>query len=251
MARLVLPSRLELKRPAGSASNAPFAKVSFNILVRLAGADDSAVGPDGDPVAPFHFLDRLGVGLLMRARTRASVSARQSPGSEDSRIDPLSGRVCSCSFLRAALLFFMVVVGFFMVACLREGGGVSDARRPRTSPLAKLVNLRRHQRIVVRPVSISRALPVAPTGYSNDRLFSLAPCAYGFMQSSIASFVSELGHTQPDTRGWRLRRRASIRSTPRLVIPETPRKFRSRRAVRGRISRDEDELTSLHSRPWL
>ena len=33
MARLVLPSRLELKRPEGSSSAAPFAKVIFTALL--------------------------------------------------------------------------------------------------------------------------------------------------------------------------------------------------------------------------
>ena len=52
-------------------------------LVRLAGADDSGVLPHRNAsrvrrLSPFHLLDHFGVGLLDEARTRASVSPRQS-----------------------------------------------------------------------------------------------------------------------------------------------------------------------------
>src|SRR2546428_4376555 len=64
MARLVLPSRLELKRPDGSSSAAPLEKVHLHdVLVRLAGADQSVVRPHRNP-SPLPLLDHLGVGLL-------------------------------------------------------------------------------------------------------------------------------------------------------------------------------------------
>src|SRR5438128_4578857 len=64
MARLVLPSRLELKRPDGSSSAAPLEKVHLHdVLVRLAGADQSVVRPHRNP-SPLSLLDHLGVGLL-------------------------------------------------------------------------------------------------------------------------------------------------------------------------------------------
>jgi hypothetical protein len=78
MARLMLPSRLELKRPEGSSNEAPLAKVIFTIFlyvspVQIIPACDHA----GTPLH-FHSSTTSGSVCLMRIRTRASVSLRQS-----------------------------------------------------------------------------------------------------------------------------------------------------------------------------
>src|SRR5205085_10313280 len=64
MARRVLPSRLELKRPQGSSNAAPLAKVHLHrSLVRLTGADHSGVRPHRNP-SPLPLLDHVGISLL-------------------------------------------------------------------------------------------------------------------------------------------------------------------------------------------
>src|ERR1700678_2242678 len=78
MARLVLPSRLELKRPAGSLSEAPLAKVIFTTFLYVSPVQ---IIPACDHTGtPLHFPSSTtsGSACLMRIRTRASVSPRQS-----------------------------------------------------------------------------------------------------------------------------------------------------------------------------
>src|SRR5688572_12050029 len=101
MARLTLPSRLELKRSEGSSSAAPLAKVSFTLSlyvspVQMVPSCDQTGTPAG--LEGFlHFTSSIASGsaCLMSARTRASVSLRQS-------FAPL-------------FVFFIVVVAFFIV----------------------------------------------------------------------------------------------------------------------------------------
>src|SRR5437763_10514130 len=85
MARLVLPSRLELKRPEGSLSEAPLAKVIFTTFlyvspVQIIPACDHTGTPDIEFDGFFHFNSSTtsGSACLMRIRIRASVSPRQS-----------------------------------------------------------------------------------------------------------------------------------------------------------------------------
>src|SRR5262249_29505953 len=85
MARRVLPSRLELNRPDGSASDAPLAKVSFTAFlyvspVQIIPACDHTGTPDIAFDGFLHFTSSItsGSACLMRSRTRASVSPRQS-----------------------------------------------------------------------------------------------------------------------------------------------------------------------------
>src|SRR6476660_9761746 len=79
MARLVLPSRLELKRPEGSLSEAPLAKVSFTTVLYVSPVQMiPACSHTGTPLH-FHSSTTSGSASLMRLRTRASVSPRQSP----------------------------------------------------------------------------------------------------------------------------------------------------------------------------
>ena len=118
MARLVLPSRLELKRPEGSSNEAPLAKVIFttNYLyvsrMRIIPACDRA----GTPLH-FHSSTTSGSACLMRIRTRASVSPRQSLSSlilaSISREESLllflpSSRSSSCSWLLSLSSWFFV-----------------------------------------------------------------------------------------------------------------------------------------------
>src|SRR6185295_448717 len=81
IARLVFPSRLELKSLAGSFNEAPLKKVSFTIDLY-----DSPVQrpPSWDHVGvPIHFNSSTTAGSAsrMRARILASVSPLQSPSS--------------------------------------------------------------------------------------------------------------------------------------------------------------------------
>src|SRR6266581_684654 len=81
MARLVLPSRLELKRPAGSSNEAPLAKVSFTTALYVSPVQ--RIPSCSHTGTPLHFHSSITSGsvCLMRVRTRASVLPRQSPSS--------------------------------------------------------------------------------------------------------------------------------------------------------------------------
>src|SRR5215207_95349 len=80
MARRVLPSRLELKSPDGSSSEAPLANVSFTALLY-----DSPVQmiPSCDQTGTFHFHSSRtsGSACRMSARTCESVLPLQSSSS--------------------------------------------------------------------------------------------------------------------------------------------------------------------------
>src|SRR3982751_3429777 len=81
MARRALPSMLELKRPAGSFSEAPFMNVSFTTLLYVSPVQMMpACDHTGVPIH-FHSSTTSGSAALMAARTLASVSPRQSPSS--------------------------------------------------------------------------------------------------------------------------------------------------------------------------
>ena len=81
MARLVLPSRLELKSPEGSANEAPLANVIFTTLLYVSPVQISpACDHTGTPLH-FHSSTTSGSACLMRLRRRASISPRQSPSS--------------------------------------------------------------------------------------------------------------------------------------------------------------------------
>src|SRR5260370_2410491 len=78
MARLLLPSRLELKRPEGSSNEAPLAKVIFTTCLYFSPVQIiPACDHTGTPLH-FHSSTTSGSACLMRIRTRASVSPRQS-----------------------------------------------------------------------------------------------------------------------------------------------------------------------------
>src|SRR3954466_12500574 len=78
MARLVLPSRLALKRPEGSASAAPLAKVIFTTLLYVSPVQMiPACDHTGTP-RHFHSSTISGSACLIRSRISASVWPRQS-----------------------------------------------------------------------------------------------------------------------------------------------------------------------------
>src|SRR5260221_7384653 len=84
----------------------------------------------------FHASTTSASACLMRLRTRASVSPRQSPSSLILASISREGEVLSFAFVAALLLCFMAVVGFFFYLFLarREWGGfaTNSARRGRT-----------------------------------------------------------------------------------------------------------------------
>src|SRR5262244_2765599 len=111
MARLVLPSRLELKRPEGSSNEAPLAKVIFTTFLYVSPVQMiPACDHTGTPLH-FHSSITSGSASLMRVRTRASVSPRQSLSSLILASISREGDSPSSFEL---LFFFTVVVAFFM-----------------------------------------------------------------------------------------------------------------------------------------
>src|SRR3546814_8966857 len=89
MARLVLPSRLELKRPEGSSNDAPLAKVIFTIFLYVSPVQMMpACDHTGTPLH-FHSSTTSGSACLMRIRTRASVSPRQRSEEHTSELQSL------------------------------------------------------------------------------------------------------------------------------------------------------------------
>src|ERR1700752_3181416 len=112
MARLTLPSRLELKRPEGSSSEAPLAKVNFTTALYVSPVQMMpACSHTGTPLH-FHSSTTSGQAPLMRLRTRASVSPRQSPNSLILASISREGEAAPCASF--ASLFFMVAVAFLM-----------------------------------------------------------------------------------------------------------------------------------------
>ena len=119
MARLVLPSRLELKRPDGSPKCGPLRKGHLHdVLVRLAGADQSVVRPHRNP-SPLPLLDHLGVGLLDQC---AELGEHLAPPVAQ-LLDPLvyhpRWRLSCFSFLRAAFPLLHVCC-CFLYGCFRS-----------------------------------------------------------------------------------------------------------------------------------
>src|SRR4051812_38262657 len=81
MARLVLPSRLELNRRVGSSSEAPLRKVSLTILLYVSPVQISPSCDQTGTPRHFHSSTTSESACLMRARTRESVLPLQSPSS--------------------------------------------------------------------------------------------------------------------------------------------------------------------------
>src|SRR5262247_2177457 len=123
MARLVLPSRLELKRREGSSSEAPLAKVIFTTLLYVSPVQIiPACDHTGTP-RHFHSSTTSGSACLMRARIRASVSPRQSLSSLILASLSREGESPPLPSFAPLLLFFMVIVAFVMAVVARPSRG--------------------------------------------------------------------------------------------------------------------------------
>src|SRR3954451_14586615 len=81
MARRVFPSRLELNRPDGSSSEAPFANVTFTWFLYVSPVQIMPSRYQTGTPRHFHSSTTSGTACLMSSRTLASVSPRQSPSS--------------------------------------------------------------------------------------------------------------------------------------------------------------------------
>src|SRR5690242_3754526 len=86
MARLTLPSRLELKSRDGSFSRAPLKNVSFTTFlyvspVHIPPSCDQTGTPGDVAFCHFHSSRTPGSASLIRERIRESASPRQSPSS--------------------------------------------------------------------------------------------------------------------------------------------------------------------------
>src|SRR3989442_8785939 len=81
MARLALPSRLELKRPEGSFREAPLAKVIFTTFLYVSPVQISPLCDQTGVPLHFHSSATSGSAFLIRARSRESISPLQSPSS--------------------------------------------------------------------------------------------------------------------------------------------------------------------------
>src|SRR5262252_3275499 len=135
MARLVWPPRLELKAPEGSSSEAPWANVSFTALLYVSPVQ---MIPSCDHTGTFHFHSSTtpGSACLMIARTRASVSPRQSPSSlilasisREGDGDGGSSRPPRFGLLRV-LNFFMAGLAFLLLGPIRHGAAEALVKPP-------------------------------------------------------------------------------------------------------------------------
>src|SRR5215475_15425460 len=110
MARLVLPSRLELKSREGSSNEAPLAKVIFTTFLYVSPVQiNPACDHTGTPLH-FHSSITSGSACLMRRRTRASIAPRQSRSSLIRASISREGESLPCSALEPLVPFLMVVV---------------------------------------------------------------------------------------------------------------------------------------------
>src|SRR5688572_19438704 len=105
MARLTLPSRLELKRPEGSFREAPLAKVIFTTFLYVSPVQICPLCDQTGVPLHIHSSATSGSASLIRARSRESISPLQSP--ESSLLASISSEGDSAFFDR---LYFMCPV---------------------------------------------------------------------------------------------------------------------------------------------
>src|SRR5688572_14973322 len=127
MARRVLPSRLELKRPEGSSSAAPLAKVSFTAFLYVSPVQIiPACDHTGTPAIAFdgflHFTSSTasGAACLIRVRSRSSVSLRQSPCTVALGSLGMGREAPVFPALEPLCLFFFIVLVAFVPKVLRR-----------------------------------------------------------------------------------------------------------------------------------
>src|SRR4051812_40780262 len=127
IARRVLPSRLALNSPAGSASAAPLAKVIFTTFLYVSPVQRIPLCDHTGTPLHFHSSTTSGTACLMILRIRASTPPRQSPSFDSlsslirpsiSREGEGEGDCLGC--LEPLLLLVRVVFDFFMVAAEGE-----------------------------------------------------------------------------------------------------------------------------------
>jgi hypothetical protein len=109
MARLVLPSRLALKRPEGSSNAAPLAKVSFTTALYVSPVQMMPSCSHTGTPRHFHASTTSGQACLTSFRTRASVSPRQSPSSSMRASISWEGESAAFPSFEPLFVFFMVV----------------------------------------------------------------------------------------------------------------------------------------------
>src|SRR5262245_48971420 len=137
MARLVLPSRLALKRPEGSSNEAPLAKVIFTAVLYVSPVQRiPSCSHTGTPSIPFdgflHFTSSTtpGSACLMTVRILASVSPRQSPSffilASISREGESSAFCCF-----APLVFFFMVIPSLSCRRTTDDNVVQTCDRPK------------------------------------------------------------------------------------------------------------------------
>src|SRR5580700_1037566 len=168
----MLPSRLELKRPEGSSNEAPLAKVNFTTALYVSPVQMiPACSHTGTPLH-FHSSTTSGQASVMRLRTRAKVSPRQSPSSlilasicREGKSPPFA------SF--APLIFFMVAIAFFMVLSAAFAATCVDLMDV-LLPVAFTRGCPRHATLQTGPSARRRAPSPAPTN-SDIRRVSLRP----------------------------------------------------------------------------
>src|SRR3954454_14827464 len=112
MARLVLPSRLELKRREGSCKEAPLAKVIFTTFLYVSPVQIiPACDHTGTPLH-FHSSTTSGSACLMRIRSLASVAPRQSLSSLILASISCEGESSPLPSFEPLFVVFMGVVAF-------------------------------------------------------------------------------------------------------------------------------------------
>src|SRR5262245_24502066 len=134
MARLVLPSRLELKRPEGSSNEAPLAKVIFTTFLYVSPVQIiPACDHTGTP-RHFHSSTTSWSACLMRSRIRASVSPRQSLSSLILASIRREGEAPPVPFFEPLFVFMVVVPRLGLVHPWAQSGrsGPATSLSPRT-----------------------------------------------------------------------------------------------------------------------
>src|SRR5215831_6286793 len=118
MARLTLPSRLELKTPEGSFREAPLAKVIFTTFLYVSPVQ---ISPSCDQTGvPLHFHSSAtsGSAALIRARSLESISPLQSP-----RSSILASNSCDGDSALLDGIFFMLLLYRSVLGTLPVGDG--------------------------------------------------------------------------------------------------------------------------------
>src|SRR5689334_12376953 len=147
MARLVPPSRLELKRPEGSSNEAPFAKVIFTTFLYVSPVQTiPACDQTGTP-RHFHSSTIPGSASLTSLRRRASVSPRQSASSlilASIRRDGESAPFASFAppFIFGAACFMVVKHPSFAAQTSRPGNSEGRRQSVRASSCSRAVKNR-------------------------------------------------------------------------------------------------------------